>query len=40
MAAVFVAEDTTSLKIIIGSVICFILLLFIGGGVFMIFKKK
>ncbi|XP_029542574.1 insulin receptor-like [Oncorhynchus nerka] len=33
-------KDTTSLKIIIGSVICFILLLFVGGGVFMIFKKK
>uniref|UniRef100_A0A4W5JRN1 Tyrosine-protein kinase receptor n=1 Tax=Hucho hucho TaxID=62062 RepID=A0A4W5JRN1_9TELE len=33
-------KDTSSLKIIIGSVICFILLLFVGGGVFMIFKKK
>ncbi|XP_071399437.1 insulin receptor b [Centroberyx affinis] len=33
-------KDTSVLKIVIGPVICFILLLFVGGGVFMIFKKK
>lgn len=40
MAAVFVAEDIVSLNIIIGPVICFILLLFVGGGVLMVYKKK
>ncbi|KAF7653328.1 hypothetical protein LDENG_00084730, partial [Lucifuga dentata] len=33
-------KDPGVLKIVIGPVICFILLLFVGGGVFMIFKKK
>ncbi|KAM3876410.1 insulin receptor b [Diretmus argenteus] len=33
-------KDTSVMKIVIGPVICFILLLFVGGGVFMIFKKK
>uniref|UniRef100_A0AAZ3S6U2 Tyrosine-protein kinase receptor n=1 Tax=Oncorhynchus tshawytscha TaxID=74940 RepID=A0AAZ3S6U2_ONCTS len=33
-------KDIVSLNIIIGPVICFILLLFVGGGVFMVYKKK
>ncbi|CAL8254318.1 unnamed protein product [Merluccius merluccius] len=33
-------KDSGLLKIVIGPVICFILLLCVGGGVFVIFKKK
>ncbi|CAB1323807.1 unnamed protein product [Coregonus sp. 'balchen'] len=33
-------KDNSSLSIIIGPIICFILLLFVGGGVFMVYKKK
>uniref|UniRef100_A0A667Y3Z9 Tyrosine-protein kinase receptor n=1 Tax=Myripristis murdjan TaxID=586833 RepID=A0A667Y3Z9_9TELE len=36
----FMPDNTSVLKIVIGPVICFILLLFVGGGVFMIFKKR
>lgn len=40
MTFVFIAEDPGLIGVVIGPVICFILLLFVGGGVFVIFKKK
>ncbi|XP_062306973.1 insulin receptor-like [Osmerus eperlanus] len=33
-------KDTSPWKIVIGPVICIILLMFVGGGVFYVFKKK
>lgn len=37
---VFIAADPGLIWIVIGPVICFILLLFVGGAVFVVFKKK
>lgn len=36
----FIAADPGLIWIVIGPVICFILLLFVGGAVFVILKKK
>jgi hypothetical protein len=35
-----VTDPTNMLKILIGPVICFILLLFVAGAGFVVFKKK
>lgn len=37
---VLIAADPGLIWIVIGPVICFILLLFVGGAVFVVFKKK
>lgn len=40
MRFVFATADPGLIWIVIGPVICFILLLIVGGGVFVILKKK
>lgn len=40
MTSLFITADPGLIWIVSGPVICFILLLIVGGGVFVMFKKR